>query len=143
MPGRIATAAALALLLLAGCGSREPSDEEQVRDTLAAFARAVEGRHYQRLCDEILAPELLDGIAQIGLPCEVALRQSLEEVREPQLAVGAVDIQGTAATAEVRTAAAGQEPSQDTLRLVKVDEQGWRVSSLGSEDRPAPAPTPE
>lgn len=128
------------VLLLPACGSREPSDEEQVRDTLAAFARAVEGRDYQRLCDEIFAEDLLNGIAKIGLPCEVALRESLAEVRRPQLTVGAVDIKGKKAIARVRTSAAGQEPSEDTLTLVK-GEQGWRVSDLGSgPGGPAPAP---
>jgi hypothetical protein len=133
----------LLLLPLASCGTREPSDEEQVRETLAAFARSVEGRDYQKLCDEILAPDLLEGIAKIGLPCEVAMRNSLAEVRRPQLTVGAVDVDGKKATAEVRTSAAGQDPSRDTVTLVKTND-GWRVSDLGggSQEEPPPRPTP-
>jgi hypothetical protein len=130
----------LLLLPTTACGSREPSDEEQVRDTLASFARSVEGRDYQRLCDDILAPDLLDGIAKIGLPCEVAMRNSLSEVRDPRLTVGAVEVKGNTASAEVRTSAAGQEPSRDTLTLVKT-KQGWRVSDLGGSSQ-APTRTP-
>jgi hypothetical protein len=35
------------------------------------------------------------------------------------------------ASAQVRTSAAGEEPSQDTLRLVNLDGV-WKISSLGS-----------
>ena len=128
-------------LLLAGCGGGEGSDEEQVRDVLATFARAVESRDYQRLCDEVFAPKLLDGLAGIGLPCEVALRNSLGEVKDPRLTVGAVTVRGDRATAEVRTSAEGQEPSSDTLELQRVEGK-WKVSALDAGDeQPAPGAT--
>lgn len=137
-------AALLCLALLAGCGgSREPSDEEKVRATLSAFADATAKKDYQRLCDDIFARELLRGISEIGLPCEVAMRQSLEDVDNPRLTVGRVSVRGKRASAEVRTSADGQAPSRDTVRLVKVGN-GWRVSSLSDPEGPAaPAePTP-
>ncbi|HVL95475.1 MAG TPA: hypothetical protein VM266_06400 [Solirubrobacteraceae bacterium] len=130
-----------ACLLLAGCGSRTPGDEEQVRDVLATFVRAVEGRDYQRLCDDVFAPDLLEGVESIGLPCEVALRNSLGEVREPRLTVGAVDVRGDDASAQVRTSAQGQEPSSDTVRLERVDGR-WKVSSLADPESATPTPTP-
>lgn len=133
--------ASAALLALAGCGSREPSDEEKVRATLTAFADATAQKDYQRLCDEIFARELLRGISEIGLPCEVAMRQSLKDVENPRLTVGRVSVKGSRASAEVRTAADGQAPSRDTVRLVKTDEQ-WRVSSLGEAEGPEPRPEP-
>ena len=37
---------------------------------------------------------------------------------------------GNSATADVRTSAAGQEPSRDTLKLTKVGGR-WRIASLG------------
>ena len=136
-------AIALAALALAGCGSREPSDEEKVRTTLTAFADATAKKDYQRLCDEIFARELLRGISEIGLPCEVAMRQSLKDVENPRLTVGRVSVDGKRASAEVRTSAEGQPPSRDTVRLVKV-ENSWRVSSLSDPEGPAepPEPTP-
>lgn len=124
-----------------GCGGRTPSDEEQVRDVLATFARAVEGRDYQRLCEDVFAPKLLTGLRSIGLPCEVALRNSLGEVQEPRLTVGRVAIKGDAATAEIRTSASGQDPSSDTLELARVDGS-WKVSALGGSPEPAPTATP-
>lgn len=132
----------LAALALTGCGgTREPSDEEKVRATLEQFADATAKKDYQRLCDEIFARELLRGISEIGLPCEVAMRQSLEDVDNPRLTVGRVSVDGKRASAEVRTSADGQAPSRDTVRLVKTGD-AWRVSSLSDPQGPEPTPEP-
>ena len=138
---RAALPLTLALVLAACGGSREPSDEEKVRATLASFADATAEKDYQRLCDQIFAKELLRGISEIGLPCEVAMRNSLEDVDNPRLTVGRVSVKGDRASAEVRTSADGQAPSRDTVRLVKVDN-GWRVSSLSDPEGPEPPPEP-
>ena len=132
---------ALLALGLPGCGDREPSDEEQVRSVLATFARSVENRDYQKLCDEIFAPKLLDGLQGIGLPCEVALRNALGEVQDPRLTVGAIDVKGAKATAEIRTSAEGQPPSSDELELQRVDGK-WKVSALSAGGAASASPTP-
>jgi hypothetical protein len=120
----------LAACALAGCGDSGPSDEEQIRSTLAEFQRATAGKDYQALCDRILAPRLVETVKQIGLPCEVALEKGFEDVRDPRLTVGAITVNGDAATAQVRSSAAGQAPSEDTLELVR-DGDRWRIASLG------------
>jgi hypothetical protein len=124
-------APALALLLLAGCGEQGPTPEEQVRSTVAEFGRATAAKDYTALCDRLLAPELIEEVESIGLPCEVALRQGLGEVEEPRLTIGRIDVREDEATAEIRTSAAGEEPSRDTLRLVNLDGT-WKISSLGT-----------
>jgi hypothetical protein len=121
-------AALLAVASVAGCGGG-PSDEQQVRDTLAAFGRATARHDYAALCERILAPRLVRSVNQAGLPCEEALRRGFEGVRDPRIVVGAVRVLGDHATAEVRTSAAGQEPSRDTVELERF-EDGWRISSL-------------
>jgi hypothetical protein len=120
-----------ATALLAGCGDREASDSEQVRDVLQTFAKATEQRDYAKLCDDVFAPRLLTGLQQIGLPCEVAMKRSLGTVKNPRLTVGKVTVKAKTATADVRTAADGQQPSSDKVQLEKV-KGSWRVSSLGS-----------
>jgi hypothetical protein len=122
-------ALALAAAALAGCGGG-PSDEEQVRTVVQAFSDATAAKDYQRMCDELLAPKLVEKIKQVGLPCELALRRGLGEVRNPKLLLGRVTVKGDSATADVRTSAAGQKPSHDTLKLSKVGD-GWRIASLG------------
>ena len=118
-------------LLVAGCGEQGPTPEEQVRATVTEFGRATAAKDYQALCDRILAPKLVEEVESIGLPCEVALRQGLGRVEEPRLTIGRIDVREDEATAEIRTSAAGEEPSRDTLRLVNLDGT-WKISSLGT-----------
>jgi len=129
---RVVAAAALAAVLLGGCGDSEPTTREQVRQTLDEFGRATAAKDYQVLCDRVFAPELVNKLTQVGLPCEVAMQQSFEDVENPRLTIGKITVAADEkrATAEVRSSATGQTPSQDEVELVPV-EAGWRVSSLG------------
>jgi hypothetical protein len=124
-------APAIVLLVLAGCGDQGPTPEEQVRSTVTEFGRATAAKDYQALCDRLLAPSLVEEVEAIGLPCEAALRRGLQQVREPRLTIGRVEVREERATAEIRTSAAGEEPSRDTLELVNVDGT-WKISSLGT-----------
>jgi hypothetical protein len=128
---RALAAAALAAALVAGCGSG-PSAQEQVRDTLDELGRATAAKDYQALCDEVFAPKLVEKLQQVGLPCEIAMQRSFEDVQNPRLTIGKITVakDEKSATAEVRSSASDQTPSQDTVELVPVDD-GWRVSSLG------------
>jgi hypothetical protein len=117
---------------LAGCGSvTGPSDEQLVARTVTAFGRATAAKDYAALCNRLLAPSLIDKVEQIGLPCEQALAKALGDVEDPRLTIGEIKVTGDRATAEIRTSAAGQAPSRDTLELEKVRE-GWRIASLGA-----------
>jgi hypothetical protein len=125
----------LAACALAGCGDDGPSDEEQIRSTLNGFQRATAAHDYRALCDRILAPKLIDTVEQIGLPCEDAIEKGFEDVRDPRLSVGEVKVDGDRATAQVRSSAAGQAPSEDTVDLVRAGD-GWRIASLGAGATP-------
>ena len=120
---------ALVACALAGCGDSGPSDEQQIRTTLDQFAQATAAQDYPALCQRILAPKLVDTLEQIGLPCEAALRRGFEGVKQPQISVGDVTVDGDSAKAQVRSSAEGQKPSQDTVELARVNGQ-WRISSL-------------
>jgi len=119
------------IVLLAGCGGG-PSDTEQVHATVEAFGQATAAKDYQRLCDTLLAPKLIEQVEAIGLPCEVALKQGLGDVKAPSLTIGAIKIDGDDATAQVNSTAQGQTPSKDTLKLQRVDGK-WKIASLADE----------
>jgi hypothetical protein len=121
----------LALVLLAGCGDAGPSPAEQVRTTVSDFGRATAAKDYATLCERLLAPKLVEQVTAIGLSCEAALKRGLGSVRDPHLTIGRVQVDGDQASAEIRTSAAGEPPSKDTLQLVNVNGS-WRISSLGS-----------
>jgi hypothetical protein len=121
---------ALAFLLcgVVACGE-EVSDAERVRSAVEAFGNASAAKDYQRLCDDLLAPRLVEEVESAGLPCEVALKQGLGDVSSPRLTIGAIHVDGDKATADVRSSAQGQKPSRDTLQLVRVNDS-WRIASL-------------
>jgi hypothetical protein len=128
-PVRRPLAALLALAgLLSACGGG-PSDTDRVHAVVAAFGQATADKDYQRLCDRLLAPKLVGEVEQQGLPCEVALKQGLGEVKAPKLTIGQIEVKGDAATADVRSSAAGEQPSRDTLKLVRVND-AWFIASL-------------
>jgi hypothetical protein len=118
-----------AALALGGCGSG-PSDTEQVRTAVLDFGRASAAKNYQRLCDDLLAPRLVDKIKTAGLSCEDALEKGLGSVRDPKLTVGQITVDGDSATADVRTSARDQQPARVTLQLTKVGGR-WKIASLG------------
>ena len=126
---RIAIAAVLAVAaLVAGCGE---DDEGDVRKTLDAFAQATAAKDYQRMCDDLLSPKLIEQIRRVNLPCEVALRTGLEDVEKPKLEIKSVKVDGDTASAQVHSTAANQEPSDDVVKLEKVGGE-WRIASLAS-----------
>jgi len=127
------------LVVLAGCGEKEPTPEEEVRTTLTSFSRATAAKDYQKLCDKLLAPSLIAEVKKIGLPCEIALQQGLGDVRQPRLIVGTVTVDGKQAVAEVQTSAEGEAPSKDSIALERTDA-GWRIASLATPSEPGPAP---
>jgi hypothetical protein len=126
---RPSVALLLAFAALAGCGGG-PTDEQQVRDTVDAFSKATTAKDYDTMCKRLLAPKLLEQVRQAGLPCEVALSKSLDAVKDPKLSIGRIAVDGDSATADVRTTAAGEQPSRDTLKLSRIGGR-WRIASLG------------
>jgi len=119
----------LALLALPACG-RE-SEESAVRDTLQTFADATARKDYQRLCDDLFSERLVEEVNRT-LPCEVALRRSdLDAARNPKIEVRSVKVDGDRASARVRSTAANQPPSEDTVQLVR-EGDGWRIAALAS-----------
>ena len=128
-PRQLTVLVLAAAVLAAGCG-RE-SEEDRVRSTLQSFADATARKDYQALCDRLFSEKLVEEVRRT-VPCEIALKQSdLATAKNPKLEVTRVRVDGKRATADVKTSAANQKPSQDTVELVQEDGD-WRIISLTS-----------
>jgi hypothetical protein len=131
---------ATGLLACGGSGGSKPTpaaDRAAVRGALVELEQATAARNYQKLCDRVLARELVRKVASAGLPCEAALRLGLRGVRSPHLQVSTVKVAGNHALAEVYSGAAGQKASSDVVQLVR-EGGAWRVMSLAGPQPPAP-----
>jgi hypothetical protein len=101
-------------------------DEQLVREALSRFETASAHKDYQTLCDDLFASSYVRQTASSGLPCEVALRTGLEDVRNPKLEVLSVEVNGDRAAARVRGTAAGQVPAEDVYTLIREDGD-WKI----------------
>ena len=134
MPALTRIALLVAVVTLAACGQEKPT--QQVHDAVDRFGKAVADKDYQKLCDDLLAKNLIDALEESGVPCELALKTGFGTAKDPKIAVKTVAVNGDKALVSVHSTAANQKPSDDTIALVK--EKGtWKVSSLA---QPEPQP---
>ena len=128
---------AVVVLLLAFQLRGGADDEQQVREALATYEKASDRKNYQQLCDDLLASSYVRQTAGSGLPCEVALRTALEDVRNPELEVLSVTVDGDSAKARVRGSAAGQVPGEADYKLVREDD-AWKILPPRADSSAAP-----
>ncbi len=129
---RLATLLLCGALILGACGgggSPKRSEEDRVRDTLAAFGAASAAHDYRRVCADLLAKPVIDSVRRAGLTCENAMKTALEDVQAPKLEVRKVTITGDRASAAVHTTAANQPASDDTVALVR-EGGDWKIGAL-------------
>jgi hypothetical protein len=126
------------VLALAACGQEKPT--QQVHDTVDSFGKAVADKDYQKLCDDLLAKNLIDALEEQGVPCELALKTGFADVKDPKIAVKTVAVNGDKALVSVHSTADNQKPSDDTIALVK-EKGSWKVSSL-AQPQPQPPSQP-
>jgi hypothetical protein len=119
--------AVMAVAAIAGCGGSKP--EDAVRATLQGYAKAFAAHDYQAICDRYLAPKLVDGVEQRGLPCEAAVRPAIAAAEKPVLAIRSIAVKDDAATAQVHTTAANQPPSDDTISLARL-KGTWYIAGM-------------
>lgn len=125
----LAVPAALALSVgLAGCGAGAAG---QVRAKVKQFAEAAAHHDYRTICQDVLAPSLLERLVDAGVSCERATELGLAGARNPRLVIGTVTVKGRTATVLTVTQAKGEKTVLSTLELVET-VNGWRIASLGA-----------
>ncbi|MDQ6728925.1 MAG: hypothetical protein M3022_01110 [Actinomycetota bacterium] len=117
------------VLGVGGCGSVSPID--QVGAKVRQFATATDTRNPRVLCDQVLAPALVNRLTAAGLSCRQAMKVFVSSVSHPTLSVSKVSVSGATASAGVRAGAAGQAAALESVQLVRT-AQGWRLVSLAA-----------
>lgn len=129
-------------LALTACGGADEDPEAAARDAALAYGTAFANKDYQALCDDVLATAAVTKINDAGIPCEVAMKTAMEDVRKPSLTVLSVKVDDDVATVQTRSTAENQETANAVLRVVDEGERGWRVTpaNLVSRDLELPPP---
>jgi PBP1b-binding outer membrane lipoprotein LpoB len=134
---RLLAAAAVAALLLAGCGQAQKSstdkfqgEQKAVAQTIEDLQKAGKDRDANKICEQLLAPSLVSKIEQAGNgDCSKVLDDALADADTFELTVEKVTINGTRATAVVKSEA-GDKDRTDSLVLEKAGSS-WKIASLG------------
>jgi hypothetical protein len=113
---------------LGGCGA---GAREEVQAKVQQFAHAVAGREPATLCQQILAPALVDRLTAAGISCRDAMTTFVDSVDGPTLSIAKITVKGKTASAVVLTGARGQRASLESLQLIETSH-GWRLASLAS-----------
>ncbi len=104
---------------------------DQVRAKVRQFATATDTRNPQVLCDQVLAPALVNRLTAAGLSCLQAMKVFVSSVSHPTLSVSKVTVSGATASAVVLAAATGQAAALESVQLVRT-ARGWRLVSLAA-----------
>jgi hypothetical protein len=127
---------ALALLAASGCAAQQkdssgkfPGEGKAVATTVEELQKAGRAGDAERICNDLLAPELVKRMRRGRVECATLLKDTLDDADQYDLNVKKVDVQGGTATATV-TSGTGDHKRDDTLTLVK-DRGRWKLSSLG------------
>jgi hypothetical protein len=125
---RLGIVLVLTAALLAGCGSNARDD---VQAKVEQFAKATASRDSKTMCEQVIAPILIESYLQRGITCRQYWNLGLSHVSKPTLAIGRIVITGSRASVIALTGASGEVSSLDAIKLVKTSV-GWRIVSLGS-----------
>jgi ketosteroid isomerase-like protein len=115
---------------LAGCGA---SQKDEIQAKVEQFARATASRDYATLCNQVLAPGLVQHLTDAGLTCQQAMKVFVQSVDNPTLSVAKVTVTGNTASATVLTTATGQKAALASIELIQT-KHGWRLASLASPE---------
>jgi hypothetical protein len=135
-PRLLAVLVLVPALALSACGTTGKDSAKNFQGEQRAVAQAIEdlqtaGRKgdQDKICEQLLAPALVQKITAANGPCPNALKDRIADADVFELQVQKVTIDGDRATAVVKTD--GGDPDQTySLGLQKVGGS-WKLSSLG------------
>ena len=136
-PIRIALASVLALGL-AGCGpatittSGLSGAQKDIATTISNFQSDAETNSTSKLCNNDLAPSVVQRLSRSGHTCSNVLTSQLKVVDSFNLSLAnsSIKVDGNTATAVVEDTRSGRTTHLDTIMLVKSGST-WKISGIG------------
>ena len=133
---RLAVLIALfAAMLLTGCTQTQTTsndftgERKQVADRVADLADDGQRKRADAICENLLADELVRQVAAAGSSCASEMKKAIDDADGFDLDVTKVDVNGTTATATVRSQDRGKDVDR-TFEFVKQDGD-WRITGFG------------
>jgi hypothetical protein len=133
VPRQILLALVAAALAVAGCGATRDSAnefegaEQEVARVVEGLEEAGQEDEPRRICEALLARELLQRIEDTGGDCVAAIQKALDQTDTFAVTVESVRVTGT--TARARVATGVDEEQLETVELVK-EGNAWKVAGL-------------
>ena len=124
---------AVLLLPLAGCAAQSSTSGkfkgqgQDVAKVVADLSAAGRTSNAAKICDDILAKELVQQLRAAGGDCQTEMKAAIQDATDYDLQVADVQVNGSRATAKVRQ---GKDGKVVTFTFVK-ENGGWRATSLG------------
>jgi hypothetical protein len=137
-PTRLLALLAALPLVLSACGQTSKDsakdfkgDQQAVAQTVEDLQSASKKHDGKKICATLLAPALVTKIktASSGT-CDKVVKDALDDADSYELQVQKVTINGTTASAVVKSEA-GDKSRTDTLQLVKTGA-AWKIATLGT-----------
>ena len=133
---RLAVLIALfAAMLLTGCTQTRTTsndftgERKQVADRVADLADDGQRKRAAAICENLLADELVKQVSAAGSSCAAEMKKAIDDADGFDLEVTKVDINGSNATATVRSKDRGKNVDR-TFEFVKQDGE-WRITGFG------------
>jgi len=133
---RLAVLIALfAAMLLTGCTQTQTTsndftgERKQVADRVADLADDGQRKRADAICENLLADELVKQVSAAGSSCAAEMKKAIDDADGFDLEVTKVDINGSNATATVRSQDRGKNVDR-TFEFVKQDGD-WRITGFG------------
>jgi hypothetical protein len=124
----------LLVLALAGCGAATTDSATEFEGAEQDVARAVEDLEEagqedepRRICQALLAKEVVQRIEDAGSECVDAVGKALDQADTFSLTVESVRVSGTTARARVETGS--DEEKVEVLELVR-EGDAWKIAGL-------------
>ena len=125
------------VLALTGCSQQETSandfkgDEKAVAEAVEDLQTNAQNRKPAEICSDDLTKTLADSLKSQGNDCTSEMEKITRDADDFQLDVTDVTINGTTATAQVKTRRGDDKDATTTVTLEK-EGGDWRLSDFGS-----------